>query len=485
MLDAKVVASVRALSPEEKEELDLFLMSPFFVKGFTCEELRAFLKLIILWIGNPDSAGQTREIAHLNLFPDKEYSSGRIDRIMFELNRLIRVFLLTKYYHREENEIQKLLDWSARQRKNGQMASLEKQFEKQKTDLSGNGKLSLNSYFWQYMIVREEHEWESVFNRVKDDLLIPEVVRHLDLYYYTARLEYLNRFLLQQKAVSVKIPEVIEWALNQSKPPEEYISQSPVLEITNKIHELLNTPNPEPAGFLELIDLLRSHETKMSAEVLFQFYAYLRSLCTVLIDTGNLSFYEILHEINKDNLTRGYFYHADKIPPNSMLNITACATRVGDIQWAKEFIENHKNRILNENEALDFYRMNLALLYFAEGQLEKALNEIPFGSTYSFYHLMARRLELKIYYELRSELLSSKIDAFKMFISRAGSKSLSSTLFEIFSNFGNFVHQLSLSIPGDKKRSEQLIKRIQAKKLVGERGWLLEKARELGEAKKR
>ncbi len=98
---------------------------------------------------------------------------------------------------------------------------------------------------------------------------------------------------------------------------------------------------------------------------------------------------------------------------------------------------------------------------------------------------MARRLELKIYYELQSELLPSKIDAFKMYISRAGNKTFSPNLSELFTNFGNFVLQLSQSLPGDKKRSEQLISRIEAKKLVGERGWLLEKARELGESKKK
>jgi hypothetical protein len=97
---------------------------------------------------------------------------------------------------------------------------------------------------------------------------------------------------------------------------------------------------------------------------------------------------------------------------------------------------------------------------------------------------MARRLELKIYYELRSSLLYPKVDAFKMFINRSRNKSFPKRLVELFANFGNFVHQLCLSIPGDKKRSDLLVRRIQAKKLVGERSWLLEKARELAQAKK-
>ena len=123
--------------------------------------------------------------------------------------------------------------------------------------------------------------------------------------------------------------------------------------------------------------------------------------------------------------------------------------------------------------------------YFAEKNFDKALDVIPFGFTYSTYHLMARRLELKIYFETNSDLLPSKVDAFKMFVSRAGSKSLSPNHFEMLTNFGNFVLQLSQSMPGDKKRSDQLVARIEAKKLVSERAWLLEKARELGEKLKK
>ncbi len=95
---------------------------------------------------------------------------------------------------------------------------------------------------------------------------------------------------------------------------------------------------------------------------------------------------------------------------------------------------------------------------------------------------MARRLELKIYYELHSDLLDHKIDAFKMFISRAGRKVFSANLHELFTNFVNFVRQLSQSQgPQAKKRSQTLIKRINEKKMVAERLWLLEKAKELGE----
>jgi hypothetical protein len=50
-----------------------------------------------------------------------------------------------------------------------------------------------------------------------------------------------------------------------------------------------------------------------------------------------------------------------------------------------------------------------------------------------------------------------------------------------FSNtdFANMLDQILRSRPGDKKRSETLIKRIEEKKQAAEYRWLLAKAREL------
>jgi hypothetical protein len=50
----------------------------------------------------------------------------------------------------------------------------------------------------------------------------------------------------------------------------------------------------------------------------------------------------------------------------------------------------------------------------------------------------------------------------------------------MYIEFFNIMLQLTQSPPKDKKRSQQLIERINKKKLLADRAWLLEKARELG-----
>lgn len=95
------------------------------------------------------------------------------------------------------------------------------------------------------------------------------------------------------------------------------------------------------------------------------------------------------------------------------------------------------------------------------------------------YLLHGKRLELKALYELKSDLLTYKLDAFKMFLSRTSHKLLSDAQRQINADFANLLHQLTYSNPGDTKRPERLTKRIQDKKQAAEWRWLLEKAQAL------
>ncbi|HAD13739.1 MAG TPA: hypothetical protein DCF33_15035, partial [Saprospirales bacterium] len=98
------------------------------------------------------------------------------------------------------------------------------------------------------------------------------------------------------------------------------------------------------------------------------------------------------------------------------------------------------------------------------------------ASNFLDYLLTGKRLELKAYYELNSDLLPYKIDAFKVYLSRTSAKQISPAIKQQLSDFINFLAQLASSIPGDEKRSDILSRRIREKKQAAEWRWLLEKA---------
>jgi hypothetical protein len=78
-----------------------------------------------------------------------------------------------------------------------------------------------------------------------------------------------------------------------------------------------------------------------------------------------------------------------------------------------------------------------------------------------------------------ADLLSYKLDAFKMYLSRTSPKVLSDIQRQTHVDFAYLFTQIMSSIPGDAKRAERVEKRILENKQVAERKWLLEKARAL------
>jgi hypothetical protein len=165
--------------------------------------------------------------------------------------------------------------------------------------------------------------------------------------------------------------------------------------------------------------------------------------------------------------------------PHVYLNIVVVANRAKDTPWAKAFAEQYKDRVIGDVGSKYFYKLCMSQILFAEQNFDAALDYIPDVPSSFHYHHMIRRLELKIYYELHSDLLLYKIDAFRKFIVRTATKTIAANLRAMDLNFLNILTQLTQVPRKDAARSARLVTRIEAKKLLADRPWLIEKAKEL------
>lgn len=474
MTNTYLLELIKALQPAERKEMALFLASPHFNGGGNSKELRKLYQIIVNEAPDFLEAMLRKEQVYRKVYPGQSVVPGKLEKLMTELVKLLRSYVLTQRYFSENKEAEQQTDWAAWLRERGLHDRSLYVMTKLIRSKEGEQLQSLDLYRTKLLILEEVHEWESTHNQAKGDLNIPELVCQLDLFYHTYRTELLNRYLLQQKSVQLPNLESIESKINQTR------EEVNLLKISAKVNDLLGHELPSVSDFQDLMSSLKRYENMLSFQMLAQFYAYLRNFCTLLINGGNLEFIPILHEIQKDNLFRGYFFIKGEISPNSYLNIVQIATRAREFEWAKRFTEDYKKLIIGGDGEELFYGLNMAQCFFAEGNFEEALQYLPDTQSSSHYHLLARRLELKIYYELNSELLLYKIDAFRKFIQRTAPKNIASNLGAMNLNFLNILLQLSQSPAKDKVRSARLVKRIEEKKLLAERSWLLEKARELG-----
>jgi hypothetical protein len=261
--------------------------------------------------------------------------------------------------------------------------------------------------------------------------------------------------------------------------------QSSALNVNYQIFQVLKKKVPTHSDLLHILNLIQDHEKELNLELRQEFHSYLRNFAIIILNNNqeDKEIESLLHNLDKDELNKGYLYYEGKITASKFTAITTIALRVQEFDWAHNFIETHRGKVHGENETQDFYRFNKARYLFAIGKFEECLEILPQTSRYLNYFLIGKRLELKALYETESDLLSFRLDNFKMYLSRTSIKIMDETSRQIHLYFVNYLHQLVHSIPGDKKRSEELLKRIKTTKNASEYRWLLAKAEELGTKK--
>lgn len=435
--------------------------------------MRPLLELIfesVSGAGKPDKM----EI-FARLFPGKNVSEGSLEKSMTALSNLIRSFLLTNHYWKADNEFYQNLDWAVilrnRNLKTRYLNTVKKLRQIQEVELYQSSEF----YLKQFLLEDEVHYWESLHNKAKGDQNLPATLRQLGLFYHLNQIELNNRLLLQQRIAQVNFVSEEKFEHSIIEIPALHLQESTLLKINFHIYQLLGSKVPNIVEFIALEDLLKQHEKELEPDVRQEFYAFLRNLCTILLNFGFLEMRPVLFRIQKENLEKGYFYINGKISPGAFANIVISALRLDEFVWVLKFMEEHKERIIGGEDTNDFFQLNMATYFFALGDFNQCLNLIPDAPVDNLYLIRARRLRLKAYYEIKSELLLYELDAFKMLLSRAAQKTISPALRGVNANFVNFLYQITKTAPYDKPKLMKIFNRISAKNSVAEKEWLLEK----------
>lgn len=481
MESSQLVELLKIIKPPDKEYLVQFAAVGLFNNG----RMRAFVgPLIAICLNYPwqdQDHSLTKDAVYAALFPRQDFVAGKLEKVMVEAQKVVRSFLLAKNYAREENEFQQHLDFAEITRKEGLMARYHLSMARVKKIQEEDPWRNAAHFQKQILLEFAVHYMDSLNNQGKGDINIINLLRAIETFYYLRRVALLSRYLLQQRIAKLDVPDLIRLQIEENDVPERHLQDLPQLKINFEIFNTLKKDVPSVSDIQLLLDLLQQHEKAIDLETLQEFYAYLRNFTVLLLtsEPENEDFNLILHNLYKDNLVRGYLHYEGKLSPGRYFGVASNALKVRQFDWALDFILRYKEDIYDENEAQDIFRFNMANYLFAVDRFDECLDYIPASSDFTSYFLFGKRIELKAYYELQSDLLAFKLDAFRMYLSRTSHKLLSDTQRQLNNDFCNFLLQLISSVHGDQKRSELLVKRLNEKKQMAEWQWLLAKVKAL------
>jgi len=481
MKESQLVELLSVLTPAERLQLREYAAIAHFNGG----PRRNYVWPLLEWCNyhlseNPKSDLPSSE-AYNYLFPDETPVDGKLEKVMVDAQKFVRAVMHTWYYLRSENEFQQMYDLSEVMRLRGlesRQVQILNRLEKQQKE-----SIQHQRYFFHHQFLLEHaiFDHESLYNKRKGDLNIPNVLDALESHRHLNELPLLNVYLLQKRISSLEVTDRMQTYIDNYSIPEHVLEVSPRIRVQYTIFGMLVKEHLDSADAQHLFEMLLQYERYLDPDALQQFYTYLRNFCVmILLDNPEAEgIYEVLSELYRDNLDRGFLHHEGKLHPSRYLAVSEYAARAKQHDWALGFIEKYRDEIIGENETRDIYRLNKAYYLFGAGRFEECLDQMPDTSPYTDYLIAGKRLEIKCMYELDHELLTFRLDAFRVFLSRTSHKMIPDHIRQKNMDFVNMVAQFISSVKGDKERSARLMDRLREKKQAFEWLWLAEKAREI------
>jgi len=219
------------------------------------------------------------------------------------------------------------------------------------------------------------------------------------------------------------------------------------------------------------MDLVGQHALKFPPAEVRDMYAFAQNYCIKQINSGNGDFLRKLFELNKTLLATGLIFESGYLSPHDFKNIVTVSLRVNEFDFAHDFIQTKKT-----GSTLPSARMPIPLAWpgttSSARSMIKPLNTVQVEFTDVYYHLDAKSLLLKTYYELNEEdALYSLFDAFKIYLRR--NKLISEYQRDVYSNLISFTRRLVTARHGSTRVTPRNWKRILEPNKVADINWLL------------
>ncbi|MDX2281745.1 MAG: hypothetical protein NW218_19300 [Saprospiraceae bacterium] len=476
MLKSNFLETLRTLTRDELNSFIEFVPWALHKDPVKREEAVKLLDILIVYFPEFNHPSLTSKKIFKKMFPDKPYIDLKIDKIMGSLTKCLRIHFLTLRYLEPENEFNHLLEICQFHKEKRLSARYQQSFRQLESLLTQNQPRSLDSIYKNYLLEYERLDWLSIANDHKTDINLVNTMLALQQFADVNMMDLLIRYALQLKIIKFEIPELIRRNIEKLFNQSDIITDS-LYQTYHAIFKIFYAPKVTHQDFGKSLTLIQANENIFDYETLYTLHVYLRNLCTILINQGNRELRFTIFELQRQSIASGFHFYKGKISPSSFISAVINALNVKEVEWTRDFIDENKDLIIGETPDKIYFRFCWAQYLYHNGQYEQALDFIPQNIKEISYILIARRLEIKAFYEYDFEVSVFKAEAFRTYVSRLPNYNFPKETMNYNVNFARFIIQIQQMPVGVKERAYRVIERIAERQYVSDREWLYEKAR--------
>lgn len=324
-------------------------------------------------------------------------------------------------------------------------------------------------HYHRYRLEAFSHEFTVNRTNREPESAIQELLNALDTFYFSEKLRYSAAALNRQNVLQVELgTPLLEELLTHlaAHPP----TTAPAVEIYRQIIFTLQRPTDDDA-FERLLELLAAHQQAFAPQEQAEMYAFALNYCIRQINLGRAAFSERLFGLYHMLAREGLLFDGDYLPPQHFKNLVTLGLRLARYAEVAELIRTLPQQLppeVRDNSA----RYSAASLHFARrefGQALRTLQAVEFTDV--FYHLDAKCLLLKTYYELDEiEPFFSLVDTFRVYLRR--NRKISDYQRRVYRNFVKYIKQLMKYRLDGRKPLSRIATEVESVPEMADKAWL-------------
>lgn len=453
MKNTKLVALLKKLSSTELRRFHEYTFSPFFNKN---KKVQHLVNILLENAPDFDSMALEKRKVFEKIYTNQQYNELQINNVISDLLQLLYGFLAQQHFSKQtllqkKYVLKELFQKDAPQHFEKTIRRYQ-QLEAKKEEHSFDFFLEKKDFYSQL-----DQFVQTKIKRQFDENLQLES-DYLDLSYFINKLHIACNMISRNTVINANyhcdfLDEILVFCKKNN-----HFENHPALQIYFKTIQMLEGKGEE-SFYFDLKKSLVEHYRIFPKEEIFTLYNYALNFCIKKINSGQDAFYQEILELYKVLLDQKIIFLDGHLSQWTYKNIVTTAIRLKEFEWTENFIYEYQNTLL-ANERNNALAYNLATLFHAQGDFRNAifqLQNVEFTDT--SYHLGAKIIQLKSYYELNEgEAFFALIEAFKKYILR--SKDLSDYRKKANANFLKLAKKIFQIKGRNGKTAEQKRRKI-------------------------
>lgn len=468
MKNSKAIQCLRSLNAREIRQFKMFLASPFHNKKVKVLTLFDYLKKFHKH--NFDHPNLTEENTLSSVFGTKKADRRQLQNLMTELTRLFERFLIQSEFEQETHLHNRLLLHALYKKR--QYHFFKKVLPQARKLLQKEAIIESGFFYDNYLLEELEYTFDIATKGRPVETNLQQVINNFDLYALATKLRYYCTILNYENIMNVQYNIAYTEDLNASG-IRQLAAAVPYIDLYYHLFILLK--NDSTVGFEQLKIRLQKYRKEVSKNELRQIYIAAINYCNKLLKKGDATYWKEIFKLYQSMVADELIYANGFIRPAlNFRNIVMVALKVGETDWAMDFIAKNKDKVPPDHQE-NLVTYCTAAIHFYKKEYRETVYQLAKYKLEDFYNYIEHKtLLIKAYFELEEdEALFSLAEAFRVYLLR--DTLVPQSLKTSYNNFLRFVKRINQALPEQYPVLKQELEKINN---VTEKNWLLLKLTE-------